>query len=970
MKETININSIYDSYNILFSIPVHENQEIINNHVENIFNFNPNCKIILHVNKSFTNFDKNITVYRNLYINSRQHQYIYGKGLLWIHISNFLECIKLGVDFKYFLISSSNEMFVKHGLNNYIETYKNGVQIVEFNINNPWHIFHRGLQNNKEIKNLLSYLNLSKFYGGQTEGQFYEKHVFQKICDIYIQIFGTNEISQFETEEILPQTIFKSMGLEYGLPYTLQNYSNKIKFTEQFIRSLSQASNLSKNITIPNNLIKGNLKAAHANIDTTSIYSIKRVDRNFNNIRNLLTRKGFILNNPLEIYQKNTCYYSHSSILEIFDENHINFKKTINRIKKFQWFGYEIFESQKEYTEDLSGCNTDTPTKDPMSEIGTNNSEVFRKLHQNALSSPESYSRYSIIEDTSQYRRDENMEPLTGSDEYFDITFEIKTKYEIINSEQCGLKISETLYSNFLNDLEINVWKCITIPIYIGVFRKLHLPSVNSGEKQHNIIFIFDEYKDILEIEIKNFSIISSRVFCKISQPLVNPPEIMCNLQQPLLSLSEIESLRIISNKKEDIIISLFSNNYGIINEKGEYEYNYSINSNNIIKNIISPFYDLYNVYILIFLFGDSKTSSKFSNLQKLYNPNKIKYINKPDYYIEQMKEILNFKNNFEIDLKFIIYVNLDCIFEKNISHLPFHIDKFNFLYYTYPLNNDLYEICNSINLFSIPEKYIDIFYNILINNKNNNVKNLYSILYLEIVKNIDKSNIQILIDDIFFDGIDNLYIKNLKNIGNCNNMQGFLFNNNYINELCYTNKYCKFIKSTLSIKKDCLKLEKRRFLNNDISELLVHSVYYFKKKYTENQSSWCWCGLYINNYDETGKDDYADISFDIKLLKNMKKINGSISQDITTFGKSKRNRLKTQDFIQKIELNKDWGLKTHYPLAYYNNWVEKCILNEFVTIQFPVKINHNSQYVIFNFDNYNNEVEFIIKEFKVKLNI
>jgi hypothetical protein len=824
MKETININPIYDSTNILFSIPVHENQEIINNHIENIFNFNPNSKIILHVNKSFTNFNKNITSYKNLYINSRQHQYIYGKGLLWIHISNFLECIRLGIDFKYFSISSSNEMFIRHGLNNYMETYKNGAQIVEFDINNPWHIFHRGLENDEEIKQLLSYLNLSKFYGGQTEGQFYEKHVFQKICDIYLKIFGTREISQFETEELLPQTIFKSMGLEYGLPYTLQNYSNKIELTEKFITNLV---NNPRTSVIPNNLVKGNLKAAHANMDGLSIFSIKRVDRNFNNIRNFLTRKGFILNSSLEVYQKNTCYYSHGAILEIFNENHISFRKNINNMessypssmksqKKFQWFGYETCGEKEGYF----NIKFEIKTKYGL----------FRKLHQLSASPAASHLKQALLED----------------------------------SEQCGLKINEILYSDFLNELEINTWKYVTIPIYIEKQEK--------KEHKQNIIFTFDEYNDILDIEIKNFCL----------EPYIKE-----------------------KNEKEDIIISLFSNNS---------KYDYSINSNNILQNVIIPFYELYNVYILIFLFGESETS----NLQKLYNPHKIKHISKTNYCIEQMKEILNFKSDFELNLKFMIYLNLDSIFEKNISNLPFYINKFNFLYYTPPLNNDLCEICNSINLFSIPTKYIDIFYNILITYRNSDIQNLYMILYSEIAKRIDKSNIQILIDDIFIDGIDNLYVKNLKNVGLLNNNQGFLFNNNYINEVCYTNKYCKFIKS----------------INNGVS-------YYFRKKYTEHQSSWCWCGLYINDYDENGKEVYATVSFDIKLLKNMRK-----SKDI----------------------QKDWGLKTHYPMTYYNSWIEECTLNEFVSVRFQMKIHRNSQYVIFNFDNYNDEVEFIIKNFKLKL--
>ena len=261
------------------------------------------------------------------------------------------------------------------------------------------------------------------------------------------------------------------------------------------------------------------------------------------------------------------------------------------------------------------------------------------------------------------------------------------------------------------------------------------------------------------------------------------------------------------------------------------------------------------------------------------------------------------------------MFVNLDAIFEKNITELNFYINKFNFFNYTIPINNsNNQDITNSIDLFSIPSKYIEIFYNILIYNKN--TPNLFSILQHELSKRINKSNVEILIDDIFIDGIDNKYVKYLKNMTNINNNEGFLFNNNYINEVCYTNKYCKFIKS-------------------------ISNSYYFKKIYTNNQCSWCWCGLYLNDCEESGVEQYAKISFDIKILKKIK--NGTS--------------------------NNDWGLKTHYPLAYYNNWMNKCIVDEFVYISFSVKINRTSQYLILNFDNYNDEIEFIINNFKIKLN-
>ena len=126
---------------LLFSIPVHENQFVINNQIENIFNCNPNSKIIIHVNKSFKNFIPSLTKYNNVLINSNRYNYIYGKGLLWIHISNFLEAMNQNIDFSYFIILSSNEMFIRKGLLFYIEEIKNGLQLVIFDEIINWHNF-------------------------------------------------------------------------------------------------------------------------------------------------------------------------------------------------------------------------------------------------------------------------------------------------------------------------------------------------------------------------------------------------------------------------------------------------------------------------------------------------------------------------------------------------------------------------------------------------------------------------------------------------------------------------------------------------------------------------------------------------------------------------------------------------------------------------------------------------------------
>ena len=331
----INFDNKYNSESLLFSIPVHESHDIINNQIENILNNNPNANIIIHPNKSFTSFNKNLINYKNVYINENRINYIYGSGLLYIHINNFLQAIELNINFKYFILLSSNEMFIKKGCIEYINQNKNGIQLVEYNENISWHNFNKKydtLINNVNIRKLLDYLNLKNLFGGQSEGQFFQKDIFNKISDIFLKFF--NDINtNFETEEIILQTIFYSLNEKYGDPITLQNYSNKLTFDNHFIKRLLN------NTIIPNNTIDDNLVSPHVNKFSNNIYSIKRIDRTFNSIRKLLTSSGLILNK--NSFQQNTYYYSNSSSLFIGNDK-IEFNKNNTFIKDFQWFGFNL----------------------------------------------------------------------------------------------------------------------------------------------------------------------------------------------------------------------------------------------------------------------------------------------------------------------------------------------------------------------------------------------------------------------------------------------------------------------------------------------------------------------------------------------------------------------------------------------------------------------------------------------------
>lgn len=332
----INLNNKYNSDSLLFSIPVHEKYDIINNQVENILNNNPNSKIIIHANKSFSDFNENYINYKNVYINPNRIEYKYGCGLLKIHTDNFYEAIKMNINFDYFILLSSNEMFIKKGCIDYIKKNKNGIQLIEYDESIIWHNFgkrYQDLINDENVVNLLNYLNLKKLIGGQSEGQFFEKLVYENIANIFLKFFK-NADTNFETEELIIQTIFFSLNQIYGDPITLQNYSNKLSYDTYFIKRLLN------NTIIPNNIVEGNLISPHVNKNSNNIYSIKRVDRTFNKIRKFLSNKGFILNK--DTFQVNTHYYSYNSSLTVVNEKNIIFEKKNENAQEFQWFGFNL----------------------------------------------------------------------------------------------------------------------------------------------------------------------------------------------------------------------------------------------------------------------------------------------------------------------------------------------------------------------------------------------------------------------------------------------------------------------------------------------------------------------------------------------------------------------------------------------------------------------------------------------------
>ena len=675
MKYKININNIYDSSNILFSIPVHENQQIINNQIENILNFNPNCKIILHINKSFKTFNPMLTSYKNVYINSRQFNYQYSKGLFLIHINNFYEAISLDINFSYFVILSSNEMFIRSGANLYINKVKNGSQIVKCSPDVDWHNFSRISVKEEGLEELLKELDFETFYGGQTEGQFYEKEYFQIMGQIYTQYFGNKELNNFETEEILPQTIFKSFNIEYGLPITLQNYTNDIIFTKKFIENIIY----NINFVIPNNKIKGNLFSPHADKDTTSIFSIKRIERTFNELRDYLSQKGFILNKGT--YQLNTYYYSNNSSLIFYNENHLLFSKKNVKIDTFNWFGYEIDKGYYQVN----------------FEVKVNDNLLFFK----------------------------------------NVGFKINSQEnKIYNYFLKNIKVNEWIKVSFPIHILIKDTVLFTFDDYLGtiniefkniLFKNTNINNLNNTNKENIAILLYDDINKNNKSSKVNYSINYNNIKDMILKPFAEEYNIFS-----FISLNNLTNINEIINYYQPNELSIVKNNKNINNIFID-----NINKLNNFTKITDIVFDFVLIISLDSIFRDNIFDKNYDINKFNFLSYHIPYINNdisnsynllsfPNKYLNDLYQL--FLNNInDKNICYSIYSNLKKIFDK---------DDFNFIYEN---NYNKYERTPLITYLSDISDKNEITNNkgYLFNKKYiNNI--FYSNQYSKITKNIN----------------------------------------------------------------------------------------------------------------------------------------------------------------------------------------------------------------------------------------
>lgn len=227
-------------YSVLFSIPVHEKTSVVLDQIANYKFFNPEAAIVLHLSRNFV--DDDVISLDKLYKIIEQLEYVYINpehvrtgyyDIIQAHLSNFRFALDLGIEFHYFCLSASNEMFIKSGLYSFIINYKAGFTSSILNPAKEKSITYRAYEDDclkKIIKSLDG--NISNIINSQVEGAFFEKKLFCTIYEVINRYFDYKKVHKlYPREEVYFQTcasLLCNKGEIYNDNYTYFNKKSPI----------------------------------------------------------------------------------------------------------------------------------------------------------------------------------------------------------------------------------------------------------------------------------------------------------------------------------------------------------------------------------------------------------------------------------------------------------------------------------------------------------------------------------------------------------------------------------------------------------------------------------------------------------------------------------------------------------------------------------------------------------------------
>lgn len=171
-------------WTLAISIPVHENQQVVINQIQNIEKYVPSSIIILHLSRDFEDSRellRYIEMDDRVFLNPTRLESGWG-NIMDAHISNF-NFVKKNEDFEYFMFHASNDMYVLSGVESYITGYDAGFHIHKIYRKSRWWPGEYALED-QNLKAIMADIDAKEIVATQIEGSFYKKELFEQIVNV------------------------------------------------------------------------------------------------------------------------------------------------------------------------------------------------------------------------------------------------------------------------------------------------------------------------------------------------------------------------------------------------------------------------------------------------------------------------------------------------------------------------------------------------------------------------------------------------------------------------------------------------------------------------------------------------------------------------------------------------------------------------------------------------------------------
>ena len=212
------------------SLLVHEKPDVFRDQIENIGFFFPEAYVIVHVSMSSSSpYEEFVAAVRdkeNVLFNPNRIHTQWG-DLLGPKLLNIKHALKELPDLDHVTFSSSNDMFVRHGVSDYIKQYPAGYD----------HLAVVHPQSNDKIvnacfadpsfKNLIYHLGINHAVYSQIEGSFYNREIASEMVMLIEKHFDISTCgAPYYREEFIFSTVahqlMNSSRQEVASPYTLK----------------------------------------------------------------------------------------------------------------------------------------------------------------------------------------------------------------------------------------------------------------------------------------------------------------------------------------------------------------------------------------------------------------------------------------------------------------------------------------------------------------------------------------------------------------------------------------------------------------------------------------------------------------------------------------------------------------------------------------------------------------------------